>query len=812
MFYVPALVLAQPEEIYNAAELEIALQKVNVVGSVLYIAAHPDDENTGLLAYLSKGRKYRTAYLSLTRGDGGQNLIGPEKGAEIGLIRTQELLQARRFDGAEQYFTRAIDFGYSKTATETFSIWGKEEILADIVWVIRKFRPDVIITRFTPDQDSGHGHHTASAILAQEAFLAAADPNRFTEQLKYVQPWQTKRVFWNSWRPGPDEAKKLVRVDIGVYIPLLGKSFTEIAAESRSMHKSQGFGAAGRRGESLEYFALLNGAPAATDIMDGINTTWERIPGGKQVEQKLQNIISVFDPKNPSASIPALVDVYAEMDKLNNDYVAIKKQELLHIIQSCAGLWMEVMADDYAVSPGDSIRVQFTIVNRSTQPFYLDTINAASVAVNLKVDTPLLNNKPAVVKQFITIPADFPISQPYWLQAPAGKGLFKVNNMELTGLAENPVNIPVQITIRCNGRPLTFSVPVLYRWTDRADGELYRPLEVRPPVTMNLEDKVSIFTGNEAKEITVKIKSHTRNKGGVLTLSGAGNWQVMPASIPFVLTDKYEEKKFIFTVTPPKAESVTTLQVHADINGSGYTHSLVEISHPHIKLQTWLPLCQVQAVKLNVEKQHGNIGYIMGSGDEVPQVLKNLGYDVTLLEDAQLDNGSLDRFDAIIAGIRAYNTRERLKYVQPQLLEYVKNGGTLIVQYNVAFGLLTDNLGPYPLTLGQDRVSVEEAPVTFLKPDHQLLNYPNKITRHDFDNWVQERGLYFATQWDQRYTPVLACNDPGEPEKPGGMLFTRYGKGVYIYSGYAWFRQLPAGSPGACRLFINMLEAGKYHD
>ncbi len=802
---------AQQGEILNAGELETALEKLNVLGSVLYVGAHPDDENTAVLAYFSKGRKCRTAYLSLTRGDGGQNLIGPEKGAEIGIIRTQELLSARRIDGAEQFFTRAIDFGYTKTAAETFEFWGKEDALADMVWVIRKFRPDVIITRFTADNSGGHGHHTASAILLNEAFTAAADPGRFPEQLKEVQPWRTERLFWNSWRPGQPEAVNLPRIDTGEFNPPLGKSYSEMAAESRSQHKSQGFGSAGRRGNQFEYFQLLAGSPAATDVFEGIDTSWNRVPGGQKVGAALAHVLGSIDLRHPSKALPALLAVYAELGKLDDTrWVPLKKRELLRVIQSCAGLWMEAVADDFSAAPGDDVKISAAVINRSDFPLTLHSMGIPGLADDTVVDRPLENGVPWTSEKKVGLPKGFPISQPFWLRDPPGKGLFAIKQQDLVGPAENPPSIQAKIIVTAGGELLEFLVPVVFRWTDRVAGELYRPFEVRPRATIKLEDKVLIFTGNIPKKIKVRITSQSPHVTGELRLKGTDKWRITPPAFPFSLAGKYEEKEFVFEVSPPASADEAELAADAVVGGETLDRDLVDIAYPHIKRQVYFPASRVKVVKLNVKTAGSKIGYIMGAGDEVAEGLRSLGYNVVLLDDEMLENAELSQFDAIVTGIRAYNTRERLKVDQPRLLRYVETGGTLVVQYNVSRGLLTPAIGPFPLTIGQDRVSVETAPVTFLEPGHPLLNFPNKISQEDFEGWVQERGLYFASQWDGKYQAVISCHDPGEADLKGGLLFARHGKGVFIYTGYAWFRQLPEGVPGAYRLMANLVSAGKY--
>lgn len=797
-------------ELLDAAELQIAVQKLNVLGSVLYIEAHPDDENTSALAYFSKGRKYRTAYLSLTRGDGGQNLIGPEKGAEIGIIRTQELLAARRNDGAEQFFTRAIDFGYSKTPEETLSFWGKEAILADIVWVIRLFRPDVIISRSLGESYGGHGHHGAAGKLVREAFGAAAEPDRFPEQLKHVRPWQARRLFWNRWQRGQPEMGGVLTINTGEYNPLLGKSYSEIGAESRSMHKSQGFGVTARRGISYDHFQLIEGTPAATDLFDGIDTTWLRVPGGQEIGLMLDHIIDTFDPRYPSKSLPSLLAVHAELSELDETYwVKIKKEEMLRVIQSCAGLWMEAVSPDFAAAPGDEIEIQTTLINRSEYPFRIKGIDFNGLAPASELNILLENNEPQTFKNTVGIPRDFPISQPYWLLSPPEKARFSVREQNLIGTAENPPSIRMKIKLAAEGSLLEYSVPLLFRWRDRVEGECYRPFEIRPMVTLHTEEKVKIFTGDDPKEIRIKLKSHSPNITGTVHLTGAAEWHINPESIPFVLSHKYEETHVVFKVTPPENPGVAILNAEAVIDGKKLDRDMVEISHPHIKRQVYFPESRVKAIKMDVKHRGAKLGYIMGSGDEVANSLLNLGYDMTLLDDDMLERADFSQFDAIIAGIRAYNTRECLKNIYPRLLEYVKDGGTYIVQYNVFRGLQTENIGPYPLTIGRDRVSEENAPVAFLDPRHPLLNFPNRITQKDFEGWIQERGLYFASEWDERYKPILTSHDANESGKKGGLLYARFGKGVFIYTGYSWFRQLPEGVPGAYRVFANLISSGE---
>jgi LmbE family N-acetylglucosaminyl deacetylase len=809
---IPLLLLtslshAQVGEIHNAADLQLALQKLDVLGSVLYVGAHPDDENTAFLAYFSKGRKVRAAYLSMTRGDGGQNLLGTEQGVEMGIIRTQELLAARRIDGAEQFFTRAIDFGYSKSAEETFAFWGKDQILADVVWVIRKFRPDVIVTRFSPEGFSGHGHHAASAILAREAFRAAADPARFPEQLKYVQPWQARRIFWNAWRPGQQEVQGLAKINTGEYNPLLGKAYSSLAAESRSMHKTQGFGSSSQAGARFEYFELLDGEPASTDIFEGIDTSWNRVPGAANIGTMIGEILDAYNPVKPALSIPKLLAVSREMDKIDDLYwVPAKRAELLDIIRSCAGLEMEATADDYSAASGDAIRIKTTLVSQSGYPFTVDKITfpAADSVLHLA----LKSNDALAVEKTIRLPGSYPVSQPFWLSETPDEGRFKIADPQLIGPAENKPSIEVKVVLKSEGTALTFSIPVTFQWTDRVKGELVRPFEVRPPVTMNVENPVYVFRDARPADVNILIKSHSPNVSGQITLTKPDGWKVTPASIPFALNSKYEERKVTFHVTPPIHPDETVLAIRANVDGRIWNQGLVEISYPHIKNQVYFSPAQIKTIRLDIKTVERKIAYIMGAGDEIPDVLRNLGYQVVLLDDEMLETADLSQFDTIITGIRAYNTRTRLAYDQPRLLRFVENGGTLVVQYNVAANNLIKNIGPYPLTIGRDRISDERATMSFIDPQHQLLNFPNKVTEDDFAGWVQERGLYFASSWDNQYVPILSGHDANESEQKGGLLFAHYGKGVFVYTAQSWFRQLPAGVPGAYRMFVNLISAG----
>ncbi|RAU82332.1 PIG-L family deacetylase [Pontibacter arcticus] len=810
-------VIAQTPNKPSSARILQDLKKLNVLGTVLYIAAHPDDENTRLIAYFGNEQHYRTGYLSVTRGDGGQNLIGPEIREGLGIIRTQELLQARRIDGGHQFFTRANDFGFSKNPQETFTIWDKEQVLADMVWAIRKFRPDVMITRFPPDERAGHGHHTASAILAEEAFEAAGNPKRFPEQLKYVEVWQPKRLLWNTgvWSfKSPEEFEKygktLTKIEVGGYNPILGKSYGEVAAESRSMHKSQGFGSTGARGTSIEYLQHIKGEKADQNLFEGINTTWSKVKGGEQVQRLIQKAIATYNPSEPAAVVATLLDARKALDKLPaSNWKTVKLQEIDKVIQHAMGLYLEVTASDFAATPGEPVKLNVEAINRSAVPAKLQSIKYSFASQDSATNKALLNNQPLKYSFTTTIPATMPASQPYWLQEKGTLGMFAVASQQNVGLPENKPAVQAEFILQISGQKLNITVPVVYKRTDPVDGEVYRPFVVTPPVFVAASEQVYMFATQEPKPVNVLIKAGKENVAGNVAISLPKGWRTEPATIPFNLKAKGAEQQVQFMVFPPKGQQEAILKVIATVDGKTYDKGISTISYAHIPAQTTFPEATAKAVKLDLEKKGDKIGYIMGAGDEIPVSLQQIGYEVSLLKDAEINPKRLKQFDAVILGVRAYNTVDRLKHHQPALMEYVKEGGNLIVQYNTNHDLVTNEIAPYSLKLSRDRVTVEDSEVRFIKPNHPVLNAPNKITKKDFEGWVQERGLYFPNEWSPEFEAILSANDPGEPARNGGLLIAKYGKGNYIYTGYSWFRQLPAGVPGAYRLFANLISLEK---
>ncbi len=778
----PILLNAQMQQL-TAGEIAEGIEKLSVKGSVLYIAAHPDDENTRLLAYLAKEVKVRTGYLSLTRGDGGQNLIGNEQAELLGLIRTQELLAARRVDGAEQFFTRANDFGFSKTSEESFKIWGKEQILADMVWVIRNFKPDVIITRFPEDSRAGHGHHAGSAILAREAFSAAANPKRFPEQLKNVSVWQAKRIVWNTFNFGGTNttAADQLKLDVGLFNPTLGKSYGEIAAISRTNHKSQGFGSTLQRGEAFEYFTHIAGEPAKTSLFDGIET--------KNNDVVLQ----------PNASLQDLLALKRRLLKVNLKE-KFNHQLLDELILASAGIWVEANAAEKTYAIGDSIPLRIQAIARAKSSIPL----SISLTIDGKKTSNLENNK-LISTDYKIASADDHSTQPYWLKKDHPIGQFDIDKQTDVGYPENPNPLSVRLKLTINGLPIELNSPIVYKSTDPIKGEKYQPLVLAPRVTATLSEKAYIFSGNNEKTISVQLKNFGTKSSGFIAPQLPKGWKSNPEKIDFNFARKGDEQTISFTITPGSETNSGNLVLQVSTNGTISDKGLKTISYDHIPTITIFPQAAERVEKIDLKIEGKRIAYIDGAGDLVADALKQTGYEVTHLTPAQILTNDLSGYDAIVTGVRLYNISEEVKSIQPKLLSFAQNGGTVLVQYNVNSNLKTQNIGPYPFRLANKRVTEEDAKVTFLMPQHAALNYPNKITDKDFEGWVQERGLYFATEIDPKYSTILGMNDTGEATTDGSLLIADYGKGKFVYTSLVFFRELPAGVPGAYRLFANLL-------
>ncbi|WP_158990736.1 PIG-L family deacetylase [Mucilaginibacter sp. L196] len=815
--FISSSVFSQTAPPSDLITIEQSFKKLDVLGSVLYVAAHPDDENTRLLAYLAQEKHYRTGYLSLTRGDGGQNLIGNEQGEQLGLIRTQELLAARRMDGAEQFFSRANDFGFSKGPGETLKIWDKEKVLSDVVWVIRKFRPDVIICRFPTTGEGGHGHHTASAILAQEAFTAAADPSRFPEQLKYVKVWQAKRLLWNTFNFGsvnttnPDQFK----LDVGVYNPIIGKGYGEIAAESRSNHKTQGFGSAKQRGEAIEYFKTILGDAPKTDLMDGVNTTWARV-GAEDISTDLSAIQKSFDIDRPDKSVPALVDLLDKVENVKDGYWREQKtKDLSELIAACAGIWIEAYAESPIYALGDTVSVISQTLVRSDLNISLKATSFHSlkhfIEPQIRATHPFLQ-KNRISESEEKFLADA-ITQPYWLVYPHSMGSYNTDyldnyNDDQKTLPENTPHF-YYAYFKILNAIIELRRPIEYKHVDPARGELYEPLVIAPPVTANVSDKDYIFNSNKSQNVEVKLQSFTTTSGSI-SIKPIDGWKISPDKIDFADKKKGEEWTVDFKVEPTDDKPKTSVfEAVVTANGKTFSMGIKTIAYNHIPTITYFPPAQANLINIDLKTAGKKMGYIVGAADLVPDALKQVGYDVHILTENEIMNSDLSVYDAIVTGVRAFNVDERLPFEQPKLLEYVKNGGNLVVQYNNNAGVLVPQIGPYPFRPVNQRVTDETAKVTVLDPTNPVLNYPNKINDADFDGWIQERGLYFVSDIDPKYQTPLQMNDPGEKPNNGSLIVTNYGKGRFIYTSLAFFRQLPAGVPGAYRLFVNLLSNPK---
>ena len=796
----------------NAAEIQLTLQKLNVLGRVLYIAAHPDDENTNLIALWANGSLYQTAYLSVTRGDGGQNLIGPELGERLGVIRTHELLAARRLDRGQQFFTRAVDFGFSKSAAETLRIWDRDKILADIVWTIRRFRPDVIVTRFSPDDDKTHGHHTASALLAREAFQAAADPKRFPEQLASVEVWKPTRIVWNTSpfffqsRNLPFDPAGLTTLEAGGFSPLLGKAFTEIAAASLSMHKSQGVGRSPGRGARTEYFKLLDGAPMTESLFDGIDTTWGRVPKSEAIAEKVKQLLATFNPADPAASVPKLLELRKELSTVDKkDWLIAKTGEIDSLIAACVGLHIESSTTAATISAGQTLPIKLEAINRSNVPVQLVAARTPISGQDLRLDVPLPQDQFVAKDLTPALPNDVTYTQPYWLRKPPAPGTFTVDDQKLIGLAENPPPFPVEVIVRVGEQDLRYSVDTKYRSVDPVMGEVRQNLVLAPPVFANLQNSVFVFGDEKPKTVQVRVTASSGAVRGDLQLEAPKGWRIEPASVPVELKAADAESFATFTIHPPPNPGEGTLRAIVKVDGREYSFARERISYQHIGVHTLMGPSEAKIVRADIKKKGELIGYIPGAGDDIPQSLQQIGYNVKALDGSEITAENLKRFDAVVLGIRAYNTQDRIAAWQAELLAYVKAGGVVVAQYTTTADLKTKEIGPFPFEISRDRVTDETAEIRILAPDHPLLNSPNRISADDFKGWVQERGLYFPNKWDANWTALLSCNDPGEKPLDGGLLIAKSGRGYFVYTGYAFFRQLPAGVPGAYRLFANMV-------
>ncbi|MGZ3845967.1 MAG: PIG-L family deacetylase [Flavisolibacter sp.] len=814
LLFVPGLIASScfAQTSTSSSDIYLGLKKLNLLGRVLYIAAHPDDENTRLLTYFSKDRLYRTGYLSLTRGDGGQNLIGDEQGVALGMIRTQELLSARRIDGAEQFFSRAFDFGFSKGPDETFQHWDREKILSDVVWVIRNFQPDVIITRFPTTGEGGHGQHTASAILANEAFKAAADPSSFPEQLKFVQPWQAKRIVWNTFNFGGNNttSNDQLHFDVGGYNPVLGRSYGEIAAQGRSQHKSQGFGSAGTRGEAMEYFKTTGGLAPTNDLFDEIDVSWKRVKEGERVQKLIDSTIASFDFSAPQKSLPALFTIRSLVSVLPDPYWREQKlKEVGSLIEQASGLWVECFTNENYIAQGDSLRVNFSINDRAgvgakLQHIHIETFDT-SMQVSLAPDRNL-----NFIKTVKPAPS-MPVSQPYWLQHPMEEGYYNVTNQQLIGRPDIEPSFKAYFDVSIGGEKMYVERVVKYKYVDQVKGEQSQPVTVVPRTTVYTNPELILLkkSDNEKKAFFVQVVANTNinyKEENVSVELGKDKLSVKDNSGQFA---KGTTRQYQFTIDPKKVTQIEKGIPYVRFDSSAVNYlALATIKYDHIPFINYFYTDWVKLVPIDLKNYNKRIGYIVGAGDKVPEALEEMGYDVVLLTDKELARNNLQQYDAIITGVRAFNTNDWMNKYYDKLMEYVKNGGNYIVQYSQANNIRA-KIGPYNFVISGKRITDENAAVTFLKPEHPVLNYPNKITQDDFKGWIQERSIYHADRLDSNFQTILRMNDPGEAPDDGALVIAKYGKGYFTYTGLVFFRELPAGVPGAYRLLANIIDLNR---
>ncbi len=801
---------AAPAEPRSAAEIAQELRSFRELGTVLFVAAHPDDENSRILTWLARGRGYRTAYLSLTRGDGGQNLIGPELREALGLIRTHELLAARRVDGGEQFFSRAIDFGFSKTPEETLAIWDRAAVLGDVVRLVRLYQPDILMVPFSPESaGTTHGHHTASAVLAMEAFKLAGDPTAYPEQLDSLRPWSPRRVILARWWGGENEPA--IEIDIGGFDPVSGKSFGEIAAESRTMHKSQGMGAMSSRGTSVSRFQVIAGEPATRDILEGINTSWSRVEGGEAIARRAEAVLAAFQPLQPVASVPALLALRRDLAALPDlsAAVAARRVQLDAILRACLGLHVETVVPQAEVLPGEELKLRHTVLSRAGYPMRWVAVRHPGHGAEIAIGTPLQPNTPATQEVTRTLAADTPPSRPYWLRYDGTAGLARVDDPRLIGRPANPPVFPVEHVFEIDGQELVVADEPVQVGVDRVHGESRRPLAVVAPAALRFVDEVALFAPGASRTIAVEVEAARADTAGTLRLEAPAGWTVAPAGQPVRLAVSGERARIEFSLTAPGATATALIGASIEINGVRTGNRRIAIGYEHIPPLLLQPPARLRATSMEIATHARRVAYVTGAGDSVGEALARMGHEVTVLSDEELTPARLKGFDAVVFGIRAFNTRPGLAARLPAVYQYVEDGGAAIVQYNTPDRTLT-TFSPLTVRVARnERVTDEGAAMTLLAPDHRALNVPNRIGPADFAGWVQERGLYFATEWDERFTPLLACADPGESQKQGVLLVARHGRGHFAYTGLAFFRQLPEGVPGAYRLLANLVSLGK---
>jgi len=804
----------------NSGQIYGEIARLRHLTKVLYVAAHPDDENTRLLAWLVNVKHVRAAYLSLTRGDGGQNILGSEQGPALGLIRTHELMEARKLDGAEQFFTRAVDFGFSKNYQETFKHWDKDQLTSDVVWVMRKYRPDVVICRFPPDTRAGHGHHASSAILAAAAFKKAGDKTQYANQLEFYPAWQPKRILFNAFRFGSfnTTSEDMFKMPVGQYVPAIGMGVGELAGISRSVHKSQGAGTPSVPGTQMEYFQLVDGDSIKESIFDGIDITWNRI-GRKDIGKEIEEVMLQFDYNHPDASIPALLEIRKKIDGVTDAYWRKEKlEELDNIILHCSGFMAELYTKQAEAVAGDKLPFTLHVIARSATPIKLVGINWAGNDTSLKIG---INSDTMVsIDHVITIPVNTPITEPYWLSRPQpNPGNYAIPNDTLLGLPETPNNLNAWVKLKIGGEYFNVAIPLSYKKLDPVKGDVVEQLRIVPFATLEFTNNLVIRKKPRVINTDVRFHSNIYDEKmsdfNIIANNVVHDFNIyltknLDTILPIMIENPFENEEFrMKSIIRPTSKNIKEATRYKDlIYPTLFTQHLIQYNHLPT-LQYFTP-AEAKVINKDWKCTAKKIGYVDGAGDNMVAFLRQAGLEVDILKEADMtDANRLKKYDAIITGIRAVNVEKRMTRWLPVLFQYAQNGGTLVMQYNTLQDLSTTKIGPYPFELANLRVTEEDATVKFLHPENRLLNYPNKITQDDFKGWVQERGLYFTNKWDDRYTPIFEMNDNGEKALQGSTLYTKYGKGNYIYTSLSFFRQIPAGNKGAIRLLMNMLSVGK---
>ena len=810
--FIPVFAMGQNPQQQNNLAIEQSFKQLQTGISVLYIAAHPDDENTQLLSYLSQVKHFRTGYLSLTRGDGGQNLIGAEQGIALGILRTHELLEARKIDGAEQFFSSAYDFGYSKSAEETFRQWDKNKLLADVVYVIRKFKPDVIVTRFDKDGSGGHGQHTASAILAYEAFTLAADSTQFPEQLSQVKIHQCKSIYNNSianWLPSKTNLNALFSLEIGNYIPELGMNTGEIAAASRSKHLCQGFGTEKIRGEHTEYFKAIDGDTGTfkTNPFTAIDPLFNKIDPSKTLYKLLENAYQHWHSGELNMASKNLFETRNLLFRKGVQADDYPIQKIENLITQINGIYIEsVYKNSVLPASGDSIALDFEINSRLSNSFVLSEIKYGNLTQRINPNQLLATNKTYAYHVPYMV-NDIAYNNLFWMNQGIDKNRFTIKQNEVGETLAMTESIPTQWKLFYGADSLLIQQKIVQKEILPQQGEHYRALVVQPALVLSIPKKLTIARIGKKEIVEIGIEAHQNLNNIELKIQLPQGWKLLN-TLEKIQLNKSEYKTVSLALMAQKNAMAGNLEVKAICNAETYQLQQENISYPHIGKQVYFQAASAKLYATDKLKQHKRILYINGAKEQVPSILKALGYQVDQFEAAQFAKIDLNKYDVLIFGIRSFNIMPQLLEQRAKYLSFVQNGGNVIVCYQTnTFNKQEDRLiGPYPFTVSKERTTDENAKVEFTQGSHNVLKKPYPITDSNFNHWVQERGIYYASNFDSAYQSLFQIADFNESPQNGALLTCKYGKGNFTYTGLSFFRQFPAAVKGAIELFVNLIE------